>query len=545
MKLHFSKHSIFRRYMVWLLLIIVVLSGAVSGVMVVTLSRGMGDIITVEILIALGAAVLASIIFIWNVSRKISAPLQELTAAAEKISEGDLDVTIPTQLSNLDEITHMSEALNKMMERFRIHARMQAENHTMATTRLQYRLFVGEAVDVPQAYRMTMALLRHQFESLKIVAVYADPSPRYMIRYQKTATGEPDVVDSDSYPYHSETLGLLAERRAVFFNKFMLVEHEVGFTDEDTEIACIVAVAVEKKTSGYFILETKNRELLSVVKEETFLLSVADELAAWISTRKAEQKAERAAEATAAASRAAAIAAEAAARRRQVAIPVEHGEAIAALVGIEGLSVDAALETMGGLEDVYERAIRLFIRLAPEAAVKMDGYLCIGGQSPPNPVDDETDADAIKVADIKAFAIEIHGMKGSLNNIGAAGLAAKAAGLEDKAKSGDAAYCITEYPHFRELMLALRDKIEAALPVDADTQKPEGDKKALLDALDKAAEFAEAFDAFEAKGLMLKAAESTYGAEADALLEGIIAELEIFNCDSAVAVIEKLRALLI
>jgi HPt (histidine-containing phosphotransfer) domain-containing protein len=408
-----------------------------------------------------------------------------------------------------------------------------------------------------------------------------------MIRYQKTASGDQEVTDGDSYPYHSETVGLLAGRRAVFFNKFMLIEHEVGFTDEDTEIACIVAVTADKKSYGYFILETKNRELLSVVREETFLLSVADELAAGITTRKAEQKAERAAEASAAAARAAAIAAEAAARRRQVAIPVERGAVVASLSGIDGLNVDAALETMGELEDVYERAIRLFIRLAEESAVKMDGYLGIGGDSSLRPAggdpedvgieaekaagagqeaeeaagagqdaeeaadagqdagqDAEEAADAGKTSDIKAFAIEIHGMKGSLNNIGAAGLAARAAGLEDKAKAGDAAYCVAEYPHFRELMLSLRDKIAQALPTEPTAKKPPGDPLALIEALDKASEFAESYDAFEAKGLMLKAAESSYGGEADALLEGIIAELEIFNCESAVAVIERLRGIL-
>jgi HPt (histidine-containing phosphotransfer) domain-containing protein/HAMP domain-containing protein len=523
MKLHFSKHGLFRRYMIWLLLIIVVLSCAVSWVMVFLLSRGDGETITVEILVAAGAAVLASVVFIWNVSRRISVPIRELTEVAEKISKGDLDVRMPSHTSGIHEIALMSEALGKMMERFRLHTRMQAEGHMMTTTRLQYRLFIGEAIDAPQAFRMTMALLKSQFESLKIVAVYADPSPRYMIRYQRTATGEAEVTDGDSFPYHSETVGLLAERRAVFFNKFMLVEHEVGFTDEDTEIACIIALTADKQTYGYFILETKNRELLSVVKEETFLLSVADELTDWITTRKAAQKATRAAEASEATARAAAIAAEAAARRRQVAAPVEHGAVVASLVGVEGLSVEAALETMGDLEDVYERAIRLFIRLAPESAAKMDGYLN---------------------DDIKAFAIEIHGMKGSLNNIGAAGLAARAAGIEDKAKSGDAAYCVAEYPRFRELMLDLRDRIADALPSETSSQKPEGDRDALLDTLEKAAEFADSYDAFEAKGLMLKAAESSYGGEIDALLEGIIAELEIFNCESAVAVIEKLRGLL-
>jgi HPt (histidine-containing phosphotransfer) domain-containing protein len=214
---------------------------------------------------------------------------------------------------------------------------------------------------------------------------------------------------------------------------------------------------------------------------------------------------------------------------RQEASPAETTPAlISALDKIEGLNTAAALETMGGLTEVYEKTVRMFARLTPETIEKMNGELA--------------------ASDMKAYAIDIHGMKGSLRNIGSFDLGDIAYKLEMTAKSGDEAYCKANYPDFRELLTAFHGKIADTI-ADFDAKaapggtqgKQAGEKPFLLENLEKAAAAADGFDANEANTFMKKIAEFTYGGEIDILIDDIIKALEKFDCDSAMPIMSKLK----
>jgi CheY-like chemotaxis protein/HPt (histidine-containing phosphotransfer) domain-containing protein len=201
---------------------------------------------------------------------------------------------------------------------------------------------------------------------------------------------------------------------------------------------------------------------------------------------------------------------------------------ISALEKIEGLNTAAALETMGGLREVYEKTVRMFARLTPETIEKMNGEL--------------------SSSDMKAYAVDIHGMKGSLRNIGAFELGDIAYKLEMTAKAGDEAFCKANYPNFRELLTAFHKKIaDTIAEFDAKDSagktcaKQSGDMRFLAENLEKAFEAVDGFDANEANSFMKKIAEFTYGSEIDILIDDIIKPLEKFDCDSALPSIEKLR----
>jgi len=360
-----------------------------------------------------------------------------------------------------------------------------------------------EANGIQQAFRLALTALRGRYESLRLTLVYTNPNPTYALSYNK-GSGEDDVRETDSFPRHAEVMPLLAGKRMVFLNAFVIRESGVRFTAHKTALACLVSLFEGEEAFGYIIVESDSRDGLSVVREEAFLCHTAAELSGRISAHKSALRT-----------------ADGSVFSPSAETPPEQAGAAAALRGLDGLNVDAAIKATGGFEDVYESSVRLFIRLLPETLLRMDGYL-------------ETD--------MAAFAIDVHGLKGSLYSIGAAALGNRAARIEEAAKSGDTAHCEEHYPPFREALTEFLKKITGALPSPNAVEKQAGDARFLLDRLEKAVELARDFDAFEAKNAMTEAAGFTYNPEADSLIHEITDSLERFDCESALQLMEKLRA---
>ncbi|MDR1395716.1 MAG: response regulator, partial [Deltaproteobacteria bacterium] len=63
------------------------------------------------------------------------------------------------------------------------------------------------------------------------------------------------------------------------------------------------------------------------------------------------------------------------------------------------------------------------------------------------------------------LVIMVHGFKSSLNNVGAAGLSARAAELEKAGREKNLSFLMTEMPSFREELLSLTEKIEKSLGI--------------------------------------------------------------------------------
>jgi len=124
-------------------------------------------------------------------------------------------------------------------------------------------------------------------------------------------------------------------------------------------------------------------------------------------------------------------------------------DTIAFIGNIDGLDIDTAVSTMGGLTDVYTNAIKLTTRLLPETLDKLDNYVQSG--------------------DIKAFAVEIHGLKGVFNNIGAYTLGQKADLLESEALKDK--LCCQTYDRFKISAIELYEKMSDALPEEEEKKE--------------------------------------------------------------------------
>ena len=186
---------------------------------------------------------------------------------------------------------------------------------------------------------------------------------------------------------------------------------------------------------------------------------------------------------------------------------------------IDELDVDSAIEAMSGMPDLYVETVKLTLRLLSERIQKMDAFID---------------------SDIKAFTIEVHGLKSSMRNIGATALGNNAASLERAAKEDDIPYCKENYPDFKAGLISLEERLKMAIPEEED-QRETADVSALLPALGEAKTAAEEYDRDGALEIINKHAAFAYDEETDEELKQIVFALEAFDCEDAMEKMEKLE----
>jgi len=196
------------------------------------------------------------------------------------------------------------------------------------------------------------------------------------------------------------------------------------------------------------------------------------------------------------------------------------GDPLTLLRNIEELDVDAALDAMSNMPDLYVDTVKLTLRLLSERIGRMDSFLD---------------------TDMKAFTIEVHGLKSSLRNIGALALGTSAAQLERSAIDEDKAYCDEFYPPFRAGLVELEGQLSAIFMEEEAQAKQAADVSLLLPALATAKAAADDFDRDGALDAISAHSDFTYGAETDGKLTEIKNALEAFDCEEAVNQISELE----
>ena len=110
-----------------------------------------------------------------------------------------------------------------------------------------------------------------------------------------------------------------------------------------------------------------------------------------------------------------------------------------AVLQIKGLSASIGLERVEGQEDVYEKTLRLMLLEIEKSNDNLHEFLS----------DQE----------MQKFGIEVHGIKGSLANIGAMELAEKAFDLEKASDRLDMEHCLLYLPDFLEELDILNQEL--------------------------------------------------------------------------------------
>jgi CheY-like chemotaxis protein len=106
---------------------------------------------------------------------------------------------------------------------------------------------------------------------------------------------------------------------------------------------------------------------------------------------------------------------------------------------IEGLQTATGLERFLGQRDGYEKTLKLLIKEIEKCDKNLKEFL--------------------SAEDMHNFAIEVHGMKGSLANIGAMEISALAKELEFAVKDSNIAFCASHLPPFLEQLVSFKQKL--------------------------------------------------------------------------------------
>ncbi|MCL2249272.1 MAG: ATP-binding protein [Oscillospiraceae bacterium] len=198
----------------------------------------------------------------------------------------------------------------------------------------------------------------------------------------------------------------------------------------------------------------------------------------------------------------------------------EYANLILALKDIEELDVVSALDAMSGLSDVYVDTVKLTASLLPKRIANMDEHI---------------------KSDIRAFVVEVHGLKNVLKTIGASEPGNSAAKLEKAALERNTVFCSGFYPEFRDVLVQLQLNLESALPGSSSDVKEAAESRSIIPIISEVKAATEVFDRDFALNAILPLMEFTYSAEIDCLLNDIVSALGLFDCECALEKIIELE----
>ena len=112
---------------------------------------------------------------------------------------------------------------------------------------------------------------------------------------------------------------------------------------------------------------------------------------------------------------------------------------------LDWIDLPTGLERVGHQRDAYEKTLKLMLREIEKSDKNLVEFLAAG--------------------DMENFGIEAHGMKGTLANIGAMELSAKARELEIASDKRDAGFCVAELPDFLKNLNGLYASLDDAFSV--------------------------------------------------------------------------------
>ena len=119
---------------------------------------------------------------------------------------------------------------------------------------------------------------------------------------------------------------------------------------------------------------------------------------------------------------------------------------------IKDLSIQKGLDIVSGNTGILERSFKLTIREIEKSTINLNKFLASG--------------------DLHYFSIEVHGIKGSLANIGSVELSAMASELENASNLKDKDFCSLKLPLFLERLNNLKNSLENAFAVKTQNHGP-------------------------------------------------------------------------
>jgi HAMP domain-containing protein len=424
------------------------------------------------VLCAIGILLIISALVLRYLYRRVSKPVHDLILACDAISRGKFDTEI-IRFNTKDEIGLMADSLHRMVEQLRIHMIMRERSQNLLDmyTRLHRALYRdGRMEDV---FDEVMPVIGDFFVVRKATLVCVTGDSAGVAAYFEPGKGM-RRVEGEKFLYHRQAAGLVAGKKYVSLNANAMREQKIGFAGEKSLFLCILPFLAAGELRGYLILEGDG-ETGPVVHNDAALLFLSETISFMLSQREAGAariSADNVPAGSVPADNAPATDTPAGDAPADGA-PEDELPVIKAARAIGGLDVDKGLFHSGGAGEQYGDLLRISAKsFAAKTRIMRD--LCAG--------------------DLPAFGIEIHGMKGALNAIGAGGLGERARELEFAAKAGDAAFCAREYPAFEEQLAGFAARLEAITKKAEAPSRGPGSIPELVAGLEQALEASRMFD---------------------------------------------------
>ncbi|MCL2019000.1 MAG: ATP-binding protein [Oscillospiraceae bacterium] len=195
---------------------------------------------------------------------------------------------------------------------------------------------------------------------------------------------------------------------------------------------------------------------------------------------------------------------------------------------INGLDIRLGLRRSGGTMLAFKNSLTLLHKSIPRSLSECEN--------------------ALRNERVWDFAVEAHGMKGSLAINGFKELSGLAEELENAAKSENAKLCEEKLPHFaRELKTlekALKELIEIPLETDFDKEKEkkQGDSAIFFEFIAALTDDIERFDRAVALERIKKANEFIFDGENEKFFESLEADLNDYDYDLAMERLQSVKA---
>ena len=193
---------------------------------------------------------------------------------------------------------------------------------------------------------------------------------------------------------------------------------------------------------------------------------------------------------------------------------------ISELKDICNLDTGSAVEAFGGMEDFYIDTVKITARIMPDRIDR----IC-----------------TLMDNDIEAFAVEVHGFKSVLRNIGANALSIACSQLERAALENDTAYLNDNFTAFHSGLVELSYNLDKVLQPESADVKETADKSLLNEIIADLKTAVENYDGLLALELLSAYIDFSYDPETDELLKKILFSLEISNYESTLTSIEAME----
>jgi HAMP domain-containing protein/HPt (histidine-containing phosphotransfer) domain-containing protein len=452
--------------------------------------KAMAPIIN-SVLFFFAAFLIIFILFLSYFFRRVSKPVHNLILICDAISRGKFDTEI-ARFNTKDEIGFMAQSLYRMAEQFRLHIAMRDRYQKLLDiyTRLYKALYRYGRME--EVFDEVIPIVSDFFKARRVLLVLVSgETARIRASYEPGAG--PHRVEGEEFAYHRQVKSFLPGKKYISWNASALREQKIAFAGDRVLSLCILPFFAVNELRGYIVMEGDS-ETGPLVHNDDALLFLSETISYLLAqqdganSRKGESPIPSAVPTPQipgppAGAPAAGPEPSAALPEGEPGPPADQDElpVIKAARAIGGLDVDKGLFHSGGGAEQYGDLLRISARSFAGKTRKMR---------------------SLYLADIPAFAIEVHGIKGALYAIGATALGDEARELEFAAKAGDAGRCAQGYPVFEEKIGAFAAQLAAIAKKREIPPKGPGKVPVLTAALEEALEASRVFDSARAGELI-------------------------------------------